>query len=175
MIILIEERKIVGEVTISFVQRLPPVRGYIDDIATVPQTAACKTRLLKLIYNLVGWKRINNKPAKACSLSSWTWVRNYQMIFVAGKGVSRFKHSKVVGRAQLGQAVHGWRETPFFKSEMLEVTRAGAPGHQSGVLVHSYLVVEILTNALVLKWPIHSKVPSSLQHIPTVRIMYQGR
>jgi len=42
----------VGGKKLPLVQRLPPVRGYMDDITTILQTAAC-TRLLKRIEELV--------------------------------------------------------------------------------------------------------------------------
>ncbi|KAK0146800.1 LINE-1 reverse transcriptase [Merluccius polli] len=48
-IILIGARKMVGGVKLPSGQRLPPVRGYMDDITTILQTAACTTRLLKRI------------------------------------------------------------------------------------------------------------------------------
>ncbi len=65
-------------------QRLPPVRGYMDDITTVLETAACTTRLLKRIDELVGWARMKIKPAKSRSLSIRKGVRSDRTIFVAG-------------------------------------------------------------------------------------------
>lgn len=69
-IILIGARKMVGGVKLPSGERLPPVRGYSDDITTILQTAACTTRLLRRIDELVGWARMKIKPAKSCSLSS---------------------------------------------------------------------------------------------------------
>lgn len=83
-IILIGARKMVGGVKLPSGQRLPPVRGYMDDLTTILQTAACTTRLLKRIDELVGWARMKIKPAKSRSLSLRKGVRSDHTIFVAG-------------------------------------------------------------------------------------------
>ncbi len=74
----------VGGMKLPSGQRLPPVRGYMDDITTILQTAACTTRLLKRIDELVGWARMKIKPAKSRSLSLRKGVRSDRAIFVAG-------------------------------------------------------------------------------------------
>ncbi|XP_039516167.1 receptor-type tyrosine-protein phosphatase beta-like [Pimephales promelas] len=68
-IILMGARVMVGGMKLPSGQRLPPVRGYMDDITTILQTAACTTRLLKRVDELVGWARMKIKPAKSRSLS----------------------------------------------------------------------------------------------------------
>ncbi|CAM4298856.1 unnamed protein product [Leuciscus chuanchicus] len=83
-IILIGARKMVGGVKLPSGQRLPAVRGYMDDITTILRTAACTTRLLKRIDELVGWARMKIKPPKSRSLSIRKGVRNDNTIFVAG-------------------------------------------------------------------------------------------
>ena len=83
-IILIGARKVVGGVKLPSGQRLPAVRGYMDDITTILQTAACTTRLLKRIDELVSWARMKIKPPKSRSLSIRKGVRNDTTIFVAG-------------------------------------------------------------------------------------------
>ncbi|KAK0138756.1 LINE-1 retrotransposable element ORF2 protein [Merluccius polli] len=83
-IILIGARKMVGGVKLPSGQRLPPVRGYMDDITTILQTAACTTRLLKRIDELVGWARMKIKPSKSRSLSLRKGVRSDHTTFVAG-------------------------------------------------------------------------------------------
>ncbi len=77
-------RVMVGGMKLPSGQRLPPVRGYMDDITTILQTAACTTRLLKRIDELVGWARMKIKPAKSRSLSLRKGVRSDHTIFVAG-------------------------------------------------------------------------------------------
>ncbi|XP_024919557.1 uncharacterized protein LOC112488290 [Cynoglossus semilaevis] len=75
----------VGGVKLQSGQRLPPVRGYMGDIATILQTAACTTRLLKRIDELVGWARMMMiKPAKSCSLSLRKGVKSDKTTFVVG-------------------------------------------------------------------------------------------
>lgn len=83
-VILMGARVMVGGMKLPSGQRLPPVRGYMDDITTILQTAACTTRLLKRIDELVGWARMKIKPAKSRSLSLRKGVRNDHTIFVAG-------------------------------------------------------------------------------------------
>ena len=84
-IILIGARKMVGGVKLPSGQRLPPVRGYMDDITTILQTAACTTRLLKrLLDKLVGWARMKIKPSKPRSLSLRKGVRSNHTTYVAG-------------------------------------------------------------------------------------------
>ncbi len=83
-IILIGARKMVGGVKLASGQRLPAVRGYMDDITTILQTAACTTRLLKRIDELVSWARMKIKPPKSRSLSIRKGVRSDKTIFVAG-------------------------------------------------------------------------------------------
>ncbi|KAL2078851.1 hypothetical protein ACEWY4_024595 [Coilia grayii] len=68
-VILIGARKMAGGVKLPSGQRLPPVRGYMDDITTILQTAACTARLLKRIDELVAWARMKIKPTKSRSLS----------------------------------------------------------------------------------------------------------
>ena len=63
-IILIGARKMVGGVKLPSGQRLPPVRGYMNDITTILQTEACTTRLLKRIDELVGWARMKISTLK---------------------------------------------------------------------------------------------------------------
>lgn len=82
-VILMGARVMVGGMKLPSGQRLPPWRGYMDDITTIIQTAACTTRLLKRIDELVGWARIKIKPTKSCSLSLRKGVRRDYAIFVA--------------------------------------------------------------------------------------------
>ncbi|KAL2095427.1 hypothetical protein ACEWY4_010146 [Coilia grayii] len=83
-VILIGARKMAGGVKLPSGQRLLPVRGYMDDITTILQTAACTARLLKRIDELVAWARMKIKPAKSRSLSLRKGVRSNRTIFVAG-------------------------------------------------------------------------------------------
>ncbi|KAJ8332759.1 hypothetical protein SKAU_G00416550 [Synaphobranchus kaupii] len=83
-IILIGARKMAGGVKMPSGQRLPPLRGFMDDVTTILQTAACTTRLLKRMDELVGWARMKIKPSKSRSLSLRKGVRNDHTIFTAG-------------------------------------------------------------------------------------------
>ena len=83
-VILIGARKMVGGVKLPSGKRLPPVRGYMDDVTTILQTAACTRRLLKRIDELVGWARMKIKPPKSRSLSIRKGLRSDNIIFVAG-------------------------------------------------------------------------------------------
>ncbi|KAL2104213.1 hypothetical protein ACEWY4_001081 [Coilia grayii] len=83
-VILIGARKMAGGVKLPSGQRLPPVRGYMDDITTILQTAACTARLLKRSDELVAWARMKIKPTKSRSLSLRKGVRSDRTIFVAG-------------------------------------------------------------------------------------------
>lgn len=67
-IILIGGRQMVKGVRGPSGQRLPAVRGYIDDINTLLQAAACTNRLLKRLEELITWARMEFKPAKSQSL-----------------------------------------------------------------------------------------------------------
>ncbi|KAL2099527.1 hypothetical protein ACEWY4_003921 [Coilia grayii] len=82
-VILIGARKMAGGVKLPSGQRLPPVRGYMDDITTILQTAACTARLLKRIDELVAWARMKIKPTKSRSLSLRKGVRSDRTVFVA--------------------------------------------------------------------------------------------
>ncbi|KAJ8402771.1 hypothetical protein AAFF_G00364430 [Aldrovandia affinis] len=83
-IILIGARQMVGGVKLQLGQRLPPLRSYMDDVTSILQTAACTTRLLKRLDELVSWARMKIKPFKTQSLSRRKWVRIDNTIFVAG-------------------------------------------------------------------------------------------
>ncbi|KAJ8338476.1 hypothetical protein SKAU_G00374420 [Synaphobranchus kaupii] len=83
-IILIGARKMARGVKMPSGQRLPPLRGFMDDVTTILQTAACTTRLLKRMDELVGWARMKIKPSKSRSLSLRKGVRNDHTIFTAG-------------------------------------------------------------------------------------------
>ncbi|KAJ8412463.1 hypothetical protein AAFF_G00127990 [Aldrovandia affinis] len=56
-IILIGARQMVGGIKLQSGQRLPPLRSYVDDDTSILQTAACTTRLLKRLDELVSWAR----------------------------------------------------------------------------------------------------------------------
>lgn len=49
--------------------RLPPIRGYMDDIATLTTTAACTKRLLGKLQENIEWAWMKIKPNKSCSIS----------------------------------------------------------------------------------------------------------
>ncbi len=49
--------------------RLPALRGYMDDMTTILQTAPCTARLLKRLDELIQWARMKIKPSKSRSLS----------------------------------------------------------------------------------------------------------
>ncbi|KAJ8393990.1 hypothetical protein AAFF_G00055230 [Aldrovandia affinis] len=74
----------VGGIKLQSGQRLPPLRSYMDDVTSILQTAACTTRLLKRLDELVSWARMKIKPSKSRSLSLRKGVRNGNTIFVAG-------------------------------------------------------------------------------------------
>ncbi|KAJ8414518.1 hypothetical protein AAFF_G00037200 [Aldrovandia affinis] len=74
----------VGGIKLQSGQRLPPLRSYMDDITSILQTAACTTRLLKRLDELVSWARMKIKPSKSRSLSLRKRFRNENTIFVAG-------------------------------------------------------------------------------------------
>ncbi|KAG1925338.1 hypothetical protein F2P79_025614 [Pimephales promelas] len=83
-IILIGARQVVGGVKLPSGQRLPPLRGYMDDVTTILQTAPCTVRLLKRFDELVEWARMRIKPSKSRSLSLQKGVRSDRTIFSAG-------------------------------------------------------------------------------------------
>ncbi|KAL6489820.1 hypothetical protein MHYP_G00001650 [Metynnis hypsauchen] len=83
-IILIGARQMVGGIKLPNGQRLPPLRSYMDDITTLLQTAACTSRLLKRMDELMSWARMKIKPSKSRSLSLRRGVRNDRTTFVVG-------------------------------------------------------------------------------------------
>lgn len=65
-------------------ERLPTLRGYMDDVTSILQTAPCTARLLKHFDELTGWARMKIKLAKSRSLSIRRGVRDDRMVFTAG-------------------------------------------------------------------------------------------
>ena len=64
--------------------RLPALRGYMDDVTTILETAPCTARLLKRFDELTVWARMKIKPAKSRSLSIRKGVRDDRTVFSAG-------------------------------------------------------------------------------------------
>lgn len=83
-VILIGARQMVGGIKLPSGQRLPPLRTYMDDVTSLLQTAACTSRLLKRMDELMSWARMKIKPSKSRSLSLRRGVRNDSTIFVIG-------------------------------------------------------------------------------------------
>ncbi|RXN29065.1 hypothetical protein ROHU_018794 [Labeo rohita] len=83
-IILIGARQMVGGIKLPTGKRLPPLRSYMDDVTSLLQTAACTSRLLKRMDELMSWARMKIKPSKSRSLSLRRGVRNDNTIFVVG-------------------------------------------------------------------------------------------
>ncbi len=65
-------------------ERLPTLRGYMDDVTSILQTAPCTARLLKRFDELTAWARLKIKPSKSRSLSIRKGVRDDRTIFTAG-------------------------------------------------------------------------------------------
>ncbi len=84
-IILIGARQMVGGIKLPSGQRLPPLRSYMDDFTSLLQTAACTSRLLRRLDELMSWARMKIKPSKSRSLSLRRGVRNDNAIFASGK------------------------------------------------------------------------------------------
>ncbi len=83
-IIFIRARRMVGGIKLPTGQRLLPLRSYMDDVTSLLQTAACTSRLLKRMDELMLWARMKIKPSKSRSLSLRRGVRNDSTIFVVG-------------------------------------------------------------------------------------------
>nr|XP_061819532.1 uncharacterized protein LOC133608354 [Nerophis lumbriciformis] len=64
--------------------RLPALRGFMDDVTSILQTAPCTARLLKRFDELIVWARMKIKPAKSRSLSIRKGVRDDRTVFTAG-------------------------------------------------------------------------------------------
>ncbi len=60
------------------------VRGYMDDVTTILQTAPCTAQLLKRLDELIQWARMKIKPSKSRSLSIRKGVREDRTVFTAG-------------------------------------------------------------------------------------------
>lgn len=56
----------------------------MDDVTSILQAAACTSRLLKRLDELVSWARKMIKPSKSQSLNLQKGVKNDKTIFVAG-------------------------------------------------------------------------------------------
>lgn len=96
-IILIGVRQMVGVIKILSGQRLPPLRSYMEDITSLLQTAACTSRLLKRMDELMSWARVKIKPS---SLSVRSGVRNESTIFVGREKIPLLNEQpiKTLGR-----------------------------------------------------------------------------
>lgn len=81
-IILIGTKQFIGGIKLPSGERLPPLRSYMDDVTSLLQTAACTSRLLKRMDQLMSWARMKIKPSKSRSLSLRRGVRNDKAIFV---------------------------------------------------------------------------------------------
>ena len=80
-VILIGARQMVRGVRSESGQRLPALRSYMDDVTSLLQTAACTSRLLKRLEELLNWARMKIKPAKSRSLSIRKGSRNDNIVF----------------------------------------------------------------------------------------------
>lgn len=69
-------RQVVRGVKTQLGQRLPALRNYMDDVTTLPQTAACTSRLPNRLEELLFWAQLKIKPTKSHSLSIQGGVRN---------------------------------------------------------------------------------------------------
>ncbi len=161
-VILIGARVMVGGMKLPSGQRLPPVRGYLDDITTILQTAACTTRLLKRIDELVGWARMKIKPAKSRSLSLRKGVRSDHTIFVTGgKGIPLLANQPVrsLGRtysADLSDRQMGETVRKQLADSLARINQSQLPGKYK---VWSY---QFILYPRVM-WPLKmSEVPSSV-------------
>ncbi|KAL7836380.1 hypothetical protein AOLI_G00276640 [Acnodon oligacanthus] len=64
--------------------RLPALRGFMDDITAILQTAPCTARLLKQLDEQIQWARMKIKPSKSRSLSIRKGVRDDRTMLSAG-------------------------------------------------------------------------------------------
>lgn len=161
-IILIGARKMVGGVKLPSGQRLPAVRGYMDDITTILQTAACTTRLLKRIDELVGWARMKIKPSKSRSLSIKKGVRNDNTIFVAGgENIPLVKDQPVrsLGRtytAELSDRQMGETVRKQLADGLAKINRSQLPGKYKVWCYQAILYQRVM-------WPLKmSEIPLSV-------------
>ena len=69
-IILIGAKQMVGGIKLPSGQRLPPLRSYMDDATSLLQTAACTSRLLGRMDELMSWARMKIKPSKSVACHS---------------------------------------------------------------------------------------------------------
>ncbi|XP_016102606.1 uncharacterized protein [Sinocyclocheilus grahami] len=60
---------VVGGERLQSGQHLPPIRAYMDDMATLTSTIACTKRLLAKLHANITWARMKLKPSKSRSIS----------------------------------------------------------------------------------------------------------
>lgn len=83
-VILRGARQVVRGIKLPSGKRFPPLRSYIDDITSIPQTAPCTTRLFKHFDELLKWPRMKNKAEKSRPRLIRKGVAHIRIIFVAG-------------------------------------------------------------------------------------------
>ncbi len=83
-IILIGARQMARGLRSPSEGRLPALRGYMDDVTIILQTAPCTAWLLKRLDELIKWARMKIKPSKSRSLSIRKGVRDDRTVFTAG-------------------------------------------------------------------------------------------
>ncbi len=93
-IVLIGGRQMARGVKSQSGQWLPAIWCYMDNITTLLQAAACTTRLLKRLEELLNWVKI--KPAKSCSLSIRKRIKRDTISFsVDGEEIPRLVEQPV--------------------------------------------------------------------------------
>lgn len=67
--------------------RLPAIWGYMDDVTTVLQTAACTARLLRMLDELLKWAMMKVNSTKSRTLSIWKGVNGVKIPLIADQPV----------------------------------------------------------------------------------------
>uniref|UniRef100_A0A3B1JJ67 Reverse transcriptase domain-containing protein n=1 Tax=Astyanax mexicanus TaxID=7994 RepID=A0A3B1JJ67_ASTMX len=83
-VILIGARQVARGLKTPEGGRFPALRGYMDDVTSILQTAPCTARLLKRLEELTMWARMKIKSSKSRSLSIRKGVRDDRTVFSAG-------------------------------------------------------------------------------------------
>ena len=142
--------------------RLPALRGYMDDVTSILQTAPCTARLLKRFDELTVWARMKIKPAKSRSLSIRKGVRDDRTVFTAGgenipllaeqpiRSLGREYTSELSDR-QMGRTVQ-----KQLREGLARIDNSQLPGKLKVWCYHFTLYQRVM-------WPLKvSEIPSSL-------------
>ncbi len=140
---------------------ITPLRKYMDDVTSLLQTAACTSRLLNRMDELMSWAGMKIKPSKSRSLSLRREVRNESTFFIVGGEKIPFLSEQLI--KSLGrQYMVEFRDKHMGRTVMKPLSEGLAKFDQSQLPGKYKVWCYQFTLYMRVMWPLKmSEIPSS--------------